>query len=405
MRGVWGGLAALAVAVLTLTAAAAQDLGALARLSGPGSAAGGRTWVELDLPLSQPVPWRARLWADPPRAVLEFRRLDFAGLGLAPRGPLLALRHGEGGGGWSRLVLEFDRPMGFRLLEMRTDPASGAAHLVARLAAVDPEEFARQARALDPDGTPPPATVPGAGAGAGAGRAPLHVTLDPGHGGMDPGASHGALTESALMLAFALDLAEALRRAGGFEVAMTRDSDRFVALETRITRAREAGAQVFLSLHADALEDGEASGVTLYTLAAQASDAASAALAERHDRADLLGGGADLTGVGDEVALILMDVARTETRPRTDRLVQALIGAIRGAGLAMHPRPWQEAAFSVLKAPDIPSVLIEVGFLSSPRDRARLNDPAWRGQLIAAVVAALEHWRDDEAGRALLRRQ
>jgi N-acetylmuramoyl-L-alanine amidase len=231
------------------------------------------------------------------------------------------------------------------------------------------------------------------------------VALDAGHGGIDPGAVHGALSEAGLMLAFTRDLAEALRRAGGFEVHLTRDADVFVGLEARIDRARRVGAQVFLSLHADALEDGVASGVTLYTLAAEASEAAGAALAERHDRADLLGGGADLSGVEDEVALVLMDVARTQTRPLTERLVLALIGAIRGAGLAMHPRPWQEAAFSVLKAPDIPSILIEVGFLSSPRDRARLIDPEWRARVVAAMVAALEYWRDDEAGRALLIRQ
>jgi N-acetylmuramoyl-L-alanine amidase len=222
---------------------------------------------------------------------------------------------------------------------------------------------------------------------------------------MDPGASHGELTESALVLAFAQDLAEALRRAGGFEVALTRDTDRFVSLDARVRLAREAGAQVLLSLHADSLEDGEAMGVALYTLAFEASDAASAQLAERHDRADLLGGGADMTGVGDEVALVLMDVARAETRPATERLVQALLARIGAAGLPTHPRPWQQAAFSVLRAPDIPSVLVELGFLSSARDRARLVDPAWRAAMVAALVAGLEAWRDDEAGRALLRRQ
>lgn len=399
--GVWAAVWVFVLLVAGMAPAQAQDLGGLARLTGPGALVADGAGVALDLPLSQPVPYRARLWADPPRAVLEFRRLDFAGLGAAATGPVTALRWGEGGGGWTRLVLDLDQPLGLAALSLVTDPATGQARLTARLVPVSADEFARQARVLDPAGQAPPITAPPVPAP----DAPFVVVLDPGHGGIDPGASHQALNEAALMLAFAQDLAAALRRAGGFQVVLTREADVFVALETRIQRARAAGAQAFLSLHADSLEDGEASGITIYTLSPDASDAASATLAERHDRADLLGGGADLSGVEDEVAMVLMDVARGETRPRTERLVQALLGAIGGAGLATHPRPWQEAAFSVLKAPDIPSLLIEVGFLSSPTDRARLVDPEWRADLIAAMVAALVHLRDDEAGRALLNRQ
>ncbi len=385
--------------------AAAQDVGAVARLAGPaGLSTDADGALVLDLPLSQPVPWRARLWPDPPRAVLDFRRVEFGGLALAADSA--RLRSGEAGGGWSRLVIDLDAPMTFAELGLSTGASDGAAHLRARLVPAELEDFERQRLVLDPMGTvPPPAASGAVAAAAGAGRAPLRVVLDPGHGGMDPGATHGELSESALVLAFARELAEALRRAEGFAVSLTRDADRFVPLEARVRMAREAGAQVFLSLHADSLEDGEATGITLYTLAAEATDAASAQLAERHDRANLLGGGADMTGIEDEVALILMEVARTETRPATERLVGALIEAIRAEGLTMHRRPWQEAAFSVLKAPDIPSVLIELGFLSSPADRARLTDPGWRARAVAALVAALETWRDDEAGRRLLSRQ
>jgi N-acetylmuramoyl-L-alanine amidase len=382
------------------------DGSALARMTGPGAlvtTAG--AGLALELPLSMPVPWRARLWADPPRAVLDFRRVDFAGLRLIPAGAAVAARTGEAGGGWSRLVIELDRPMTFATLGLATEPATGAARLSARLVPATAAEFDRQRRAMDPDGSVPAggAVLSAQPAGRSAASEPLRVILDPGHGGVDPGAVHGGLTEAGLVLAFSRELAEALRRAGGFEVTLTRDEDVFVSLEARVRRAREARAQVFLSLHADSLEDGEAQGVTLYTLAAEASDVASAQLAERHDRANLLGGGADMTGVEDEVALVLMDLTRTETRPGTERLVEALIGAIQGEGLPMHPRPWQQAAFSVLRAPDIPSVLIELGFMSSPRDRARLVDPAWRARMVMALVTALERWRDEEAGRRPLR--
>lgn len=405
VRAALAGIVALLLAVAAGPAmgpAGAQDLGGLARLAGPGALDSGATWLTLDLPLTQPVPYRARLWPDPPRAVLDFRRLDFTGLGLVPGGRAVALRQGEAGGGWTRLVIELDRPMGIGALNLATDPATGAARLTLQLLAVGPEEFDRQRAALGAEA--PPAPVPLRGR-AGPGPRPLRVVLDPGHGGVDPGAVQGGLSEAALMLTFGLELAEALRRAGGFEVVLTRETDVFVPLEARIDVATRAGADVFVSLHADALEDGEASGATVYTLSAEATDAASAALAERHDRADLLGGGVDLTGTEDEVALILMDIARTETRPRTERLVQALIGAIRGADLRMHRRPWQQAGFSVLKSADIPSVLIELGFLSSARDRGRLQDPEWRGRMAGALVAALSSWRDDEAARAGLRRQ
>lgn len=398
---------AAAVLLALALPAAAQDGAGSARLAGPASLAASGAEVALDLPLSQPVPWRARLWADPPRAVIDFRRLDLAGLDLAPQGPVVQVRHGQAAEGWSRLVVELDRPMTFAALGLQTDAAQGTARLTLRMVPATAEAFDRQRRALDPAGTvPAPAgAMPPPVAAAPDPRAPLRVMLDPGHGGMDPGAVHGRLTESALVLAFAQDLAAALRAAGGFEVGLTRDDDRFVALETRVRLAREFAADVFVSLHADALEDGEAVGATIYTLSLQATDAASAQLAERHGRANLLGGGADLTGVDDEVALILMDMARAETRPRTERLVAALIEAIGAQALPMHRRPWQEAAFAVLKAPDIPSVLIELGFMSSAADRARLTDPAWRASMVAAMVAALEGWRADEVGRRLLSRQ
>ena len=229
------------------------------------------------------------------------------------------------------------------------------------------------------------------------------VVLDPGHGGIDPGAERDGLRESDLMLTFAFELREALRRAG-FEVVLTREEDVFVSLDARVRVARAAGADVFLSLHADALPDGGAAGATVYTLAEEASDAASAALAERHDRADLLAG-VDLTGQDDLIARVLMSVARTETTPRSERLADALVARITERTGRMHRRPHQWAGFSVLRAPDIPSVLVELGFMSNPRDLANLQDPAWRAGFAAAVVAALQDWAVADAAEAPLRRR
>ena len=206
------------------------------------------------------------------------------------------------------------------------------------------------------------------------------------------------------MLTFARELKERLVRAGGFTVIMTRDDDIFVPLETRISIARAAGADVFLALHADALAEGEAVGATIYTLADAASDAAGATLAERHDRDDLLSG-VDLTGQDDLVAGILMDMARTETEPRTQRLAAALQAAMQADGVKMHRIPHQFARFSVLKSPDIPSALIELGFLSSARDLARLTDPDWRARMAGAIVTGLKAWAIEDAAQAQLRKR
>ena len=138
------------------------------------------------------------------------------------------------------------------------------------------------------------------------------------------------------------------------------------------------------------------------TLSDAASDEAGRTLAERHDRADLLAG-VDLTEQDDMVARVLMDMARTETEPRVDRLAEALVTAIQVQELRMHRRPRQEAGFSVLKSPDIPSVLVELGFLSSDRDLKRLQDPAWRAKMAAALREGLRSWAKDEAARAGMR--
>ncbi|HHC30109.1 MAG TPA: N-acetylmuramoyl-L-alanine amidase, partial [Rhodobacterales bacterium] len=225
---------------------------------------------------------------------------------------------------------------------------------------------------------------------------PLRVVLDPGHGGIDPGAERGGVREKDLVLTFARELKEVLLRGGNVEVVLTRESDVFVPLETRVSIARRARADVFISLHADALAEGRAHGATVYTLADEASDEASAKLAERHDRADLLAG-VDLSRTDDAVAMVLMDMARTETAPRSEALAADLVEGIYAATQSTYKTPRMQAGFSVLKAPDIPSVLIELGFLSSPSDRRKLVDPNWRRQAALGIRDALLYWAIQDA--------
>lgn len=391
------GLRAWAAALLALMLAAlplaAQDMSALARLdAGASSVRGSARGLELDLALSQPVPWRVRVKAGPARLILDMREADWSGIGALPLPEGVTLRAGVFRPGWSRLVLELPAPMLVSQAVMET--GSGARLRIVLSPAEDAAFAAKAAEAEPPDWALPRAAdlPPPVRRGAG----PLVVVLDPGHGGIDPGAERDGEDEKTLVLTFARELKELLLRDGRFTVVMTREEDAFVPLETRISVARAAGADVFLSLHADAIAEGEAVGATVYTLSDDATDEASATLAERHDRDDLLAG-VDLSDQDDLVAQVLMDMARAETTPRTGRLAGALVAAMQQADIRMHRHPHQEAGFSVLKSPDIPSVLIELGFLSSARDLRRLTDPEWRARMAAAIRDGLLAWAAEDA--------
>ncbi len=391
MRAVFAAL----VAMCLWSAVSAQELSGLARLDPAASSV--RTDgdnVVVRLGLSQPVPWRVRLLDAPPRVILDFREVDWTGIDSVSRAAaqVSELRAGVFRPGWSRLVLELAEPMVVARAGMIT--GNGTAVEVT-LAPATPADFANRAALPEPAdwALPDAADVPPP---APRGDGPLVVVLDPGHGGIDPGAERDGETEADLMLTFARELKEALLRDGTYQVVLTRDEDVFVPLEARSSVARAAGAHVFISLHADALEEGEAVGATIYTLSDDASDEAALALAERHDRDDLLAG-IDLTAQDDLVATVLMDMARTETAPRIDRLALALELSIKAADLRMHRHPRQQAGFSVLKTPDIPSVLIELGFLSSDRDLARLRDEKWREAMTGAIVAGVTAWAAEDA--------
>ena len=257
---------------LWAVASAAQDFSALARVdparSGIDEDSSG---VALRLTISQPVPYRVRLMDEPPRLVVDFREVDFAPMGrpdVSSLEQVVALRTGRVGPGWTRLVAELSGPMGLRRAGMATGTADGSARVEISLVPTTPESFSKQVAsgAAESDLFPSPArrAAPKARPGADDGR--LVVVLDPGHGGVDPGATRDGVTEAELMLTFARDLREALLRAGDYEVVLTREDDSFVSLETRLTIARRAGADLFLSLHADAIEEGIARGAQVYTL-------------------------------------------------------------------------------------------------------------------------------------------
>lgn len=387
----------------------AQEFSASARLVGAESHATviGQD-VELSLSLTQAVPFRIFTLTQPNRLVLDFREVDWGGLDptrFAAIDLIKSVQAGRFQENWSRMVVVLSEPYAIAEGGMITDDTEGTAVVRVRLSEVSEATF--EASSGTPEAaiwgeperaeTEEPITRQ-------TGDRPLVVVIDPGHGGIDPGAESGEFKEADLMLEFARALKEELLRAGNFEVVLTRESDTFVSLDGRVSIARASRADLFLSLHADALSEGQATGATVYTLSEEASDAAALGLAERHDRGDLLAG-VDLSSHDDVVANVLMDLARTETEPRSIRLAQSVVEAIRDAGGRVHKRPHQFAGFSVLKAPDIPSVLIELGFLSSERDLANLRNETWRAATAAAIRAGIQIWAIEDATEALLLRQ
>ncbi len=385
----------------------AQDLTALARVNSAGSGIEdhwlGRTTLSLNL--SQGVPFRVFLLNDPTRLVVDFREADWAGIrpeALLPEpGRIEAIRFGAFRPGWSRLVADLAEPMIPEEVGMPVDPASGTARLEITLKTADLETFAAATGApVDPawaQALTTPAPIPRVEDNV------FRVALDPGHGGVDPGAEREGVSEKVLMLSIARGLRDVLKREG-VDVVLTRTEDVFVALETRVAIAHQSQSDIFISLHADSLRQGGARGATVYTLSEEASDAATAHLAARHNRSDIIAG-ADLTGSDDEVASVLLDLARQETEPRSASLANVLIEGMTAAGGPMNNRPWRQAGFSVLKSADIPSVLVEVGFLSSDRDLKNLRDPVWRSVMINGMAEAILRWRDLDAARAPLVRQ
>jgi N-acetylmuramoyl-L-alanine amidase len=219
-------------------------------------------------------------------------------------------------------------------------------------------------------------------------KGPL-VMLDPGHGGKDPGAIGVSGTyEKHVALASASELRRQLAAGGRYRVELTRTRDVFIPLAQRVAIAQARGAALFVSMHADALRDHSVRGASVYTLAASASDAQSAALARRENAADRYGGAA-FRGTSPEIARILASLERAETRTGSARMAQSVVGAFDGA-VPLLQNPSRHAGFVVLQAADIPSVLVEMGFMSNPADEAALRKPAHRAQVAAALRRAID---------------
>jgi len=215
------------------------------------------------------------------------------------------------------------------------------------------------------------------------------VMIDPGHGGVDPGTiGISGIYEKHVTLAMARAIRNALEGTGRFKVVLSRERDIFISLRQRIRRARESGAELFISIHADAIKNPKISGPSVYTLSERASDKEAAALAEKENKADLIAG-IDLTYENADVTGILIDLAQRETMNQSARFAGMLVGELKKRTRVLR-NTHRFAGFAVLKAPDVPSVLLELGFLSNSKDERALRDRRYRARLAEGVTRAVD---------------
>ena len=219
------------------------------------------------------------------------------------------------------------------------------------------------------------------------------IVIDPGHGGVDPGTQGpDGSYEKNIVLAYAHELEEKLLKTGRYRVILTRDDDQIVMLRKRVDIARKAGALMFISLHADSAPEQDVRGLSVYTVSEKASDLETEALAARENKADVLTG-MDLSDEREDVAGILISLAERETKNRSATLADFLVTSLDDK-VHLLSNSHRFAGFAVLKAPDVPSVLIEIGFLSHPREEKLINSKAYRDKVTSGIVAGVgEYFR------------
>ena len=229
------------------------------------------------------------------------------------------------------------------------------------------------------------------------------IIIDPGHGGVDPG-THGAsgVQEKNLVLAVARKLQAVLGSTGRYKVLLTRDKDIFIPLKERVNIARAAKADLFVSVHADSNEQRDIRGASVYTLSESASDRETAKLAEKENMSDIIAG-VDLSSEDTPVASILIDLAQRDTMNRSVRFAETLVSTLPRVTSVRPISPHRSAGFAVLKAPDVPAVLLELGYLTNSADEAVMVTEAWRNRVAEAVGSAIDRHFEGNPSPAIRR--
>jgi N-acetylmuramoyl-L-alanine amidase len=346
--------------------------------------------------LTRKIDLAAFTLADPYRVVVDLPEVTFRlpdKVGDQGRGLVKAFRYGLVMKGGSRIVLDTTGPVRINKAFVLAATEGQPARLVLDLAATDRESFLRNIALENRTArtsphvhhAPIPPRVPGD-------ARPL-VVIDPGHGGIDSGTKGlDGQDEKDLVLAFARELREAIEESGKLRVVMTRNDDTFVTLGDRVRYAREHQASLFVSIHADSLPraDGQAEGASVYTLSEHASDAEAARLAEKENKSDIIAG-VDLSSEPNDVANILIDLAQRETKTFSVQFARTLVNDLKPI-TRLHPRPVKSAGFVVLKAPDVPSVLVELGYMSTRGDLKNLTSSQWRSRAARAMAQAVDEF-------------
>ena len=342
--------------------------------------------------LSERVEFGTFVLPDPNRIIIDLANVTFdfpSDARSSAGGMVTAWRYGQFAAGQARVVLDVDRPVALEHAFFLPPVADQPGRLVFDLVSTSEAAFAEAVKASRGTraGAEPALTKPD---GPVAGNRPV-VVLDPGHGGVDPGAvGKGGVFEKDVVLAFANELREDLLASGQVEVRMTREDDRFLSLRQRVEVARSYGADLCDSIHADSAPQNYVRGATVYTLSERASDAQAAAIAARENRSDVLAG-IEADEATDEVTDILVDLARRETKVFSHHFAEDVIDEL-GTAVQLHKNPHRSARFRVLKAHDIPSVLIELGYLSNVHDEQLLTDAEWRDRAATALTGAVDRF-------------
>ncbi|TNE35903.1 MAG: N-acetylmuramoyl-L-alanine amidase [Alphaproteobacteria bacterium] len=358
------------------------------------------------LDMSQPAKPSIFTLADPYRVVIDLPDVDWAedaNSGKEGEGLVAGYRFGHFRPGNSRIVIDMTRP-GKIAKVFALPPGDGKGHRFV----IDLETTSRDAF-LASAGWPKDQKVVAAQP-----RTPIIeprkkgkyvVVIDPGHGGVDPGATgRTGLIEKNVSLSVAKELRNKLEKTGRYDVVMTRDKDVFYSLDDRVEIARKAGADLFISLHADTIKDPQISGLSVYTLSEKASDKAAAELASKENRADVIAG-VNIHKESSDVSMILIELSQRETMNRSVAFAETLMPQLKKETTLLR-NTHRYAGFVVLKAPDVPSVLLELGFLSNKTDEKNLKSSRWQANVARGITSSVDqHFKNEELGGYYTSRQ
>ncbi|WP_439628353.1 N-acetylmuramoyl-L-alanine amidase [Shinella sp.] len=383
--------AAIVTPALAVSASAAPLLAFAARIAGDDA----RTRLVIDF--DRKPEFKVHYVSNPYRVLIDLPETDFGikAEELEARGIFSDIRYGTMAAGRSRIVLTASRPIGVVLAEVQEEQGAASYRLVVDTAIVTDQVFQAnmekqswQEASATATSEQAPVMLPGSKA-----EGPFVIAVDAGHGGIDNGARGGVTKteEKHVTLAFARELAEALNKLPGTRAILTRDKDEFLSLSQRVQLARGEGANLLISIHADTLRQKDIRGATVYTISDKASDSLAASLAERENLSDQIAG-ISFVDEPAEVADILLDLTRRETQAFSINLAQSIVGNFKDQVLLIN-NPHRHAGFRVLTAPDVPSILLELGFMSNKDDEKLLVDPAWQKKVAGLVAKAVEEYR------------